>query len=276
MRCKRLVTLSLPLIFAVACTRDEAPREQPATETATASVASDAPPAEPAMPGGHNSRNALDWAGTYSGTVPCASCPGIETVITLREDGTFERALLYIDEAPVPTTDSGTFTWNEAGGKITLDAGGSEVQQYQVGENVLFHLDRNGERITGDLAGQYVLQKHLRDPAIEDKRWTLVELRGAPVEAGRAAREAVLTLRAEDGVASGNTSCNTFSGQYAIKSGQRISFGRNMAVTMMACPDMSLESAFLGVLQEADNYAVGDDGRLSLNRARMAPLARFE
>ncbi|HLU07199.1 MAG TPA: META domain-containing protein, partial [Woeseiaceae bacterium] len=101
-------------------------------------------------------------------------------------------------------------------------------------------------------------------------------LRGKPVESGQAGRDAMLTLSAEDSVASGNASCNTFSGRYAIKSGQQISFDRNMAVTMMACPDMSIESEFLEVLEMADNYSLSDDGMLSLNRARMAPLARFE
>src|SRR5690606_25167905 len=113
-------------------------------------------------------------------------------------------------------------------------------------------------------------------PSIEGKRWKLVELRGEPVEPGQAGREAVLTLRAEDSFAAGNASCNAFSGKYSIKSGQQIGFGRNMAVTRMACPDMSIESAFLEVLMMADNYSLNDDGMLSLNRARMAPLARFE
>ncbi|MFU8831928.1 MAG: copper resistance protein NlpE N-terminal domain-containing protein, partial [Wenzhouxiangella sp.] len=34
-----------------------------------------------------SSRLSLDWVGTYSGVVPCASCPGIETSITLNDDG---------------------------------------------------------------------------------------------------------------------------------------------------------------------------------------------
>jgi heat shock protein HslJ len=222
------------------------------------------------MPDAHNSKNSLDWAGSYSGVVPCASCPGIETRVTLHADGTFDRSMLPIDESPIPNTDSGTFTWNAAGSKVTLGAG-NDVQQYQVGENRLFKLDRNGERITGDLAGQYVLEKHIHDSSIEDRHWVLVELRGKPIESSKA----TLTLRADDSVSSGNASCNTFTGGYAIKNGQRIRFERNMAVTLMACPDMAIEAAFLETLQQIDNYAVGEDGMLSLNRARMAPLARL-
>ncbi len=261
---KHLIGFTFTLLLAIACAREDAPAEKRAADEPSS------------LPIGDNSRTSLDWAGTYSGVVPCASCPGIETAVTLHEDGTFEYSMLYIDESPIPASHSGTFTWNDAGGKVTLETGDSAAQQYQVGENQLFHLDQQGERITGDLAGHYVLQKHVHDAAIEDKRWKLVELRGRPVEAGRTAQEAVFTLLAGESIATGSASCNTFSAPYAIKSGQRIRFGRNMAVTMMACPDMSLESEFLDVLKQVDNYSLGDDGRLSLNRARMAPLARFD
>lgn len=277
MRCKHLVGLSMLLLLAASCARDEMPAEQEAADTASQSEATSTMPAgKSARPDGYTSNNSLDWAGTYSGVLPCADCPGIETVVTLRNDGTYERSTFYIDEAAIPQTGTGTFTWDETGNKIVLDTEDDEIVKYQVGENQLFHLDRDGQRITSDLAAHYVLKKHLHDPAIEGKRWKLVELRGKPVELGQVGQDAVLTLRAEDSVATGNTSCNTFSGRYAIKSGQQISFGRNMAVTMKACPDMSIESAFLEMLKMADNYSLSDDGMLSLNRARMAPLARFE
>ncbi|HEX5789450.1 MAG TPA: copper resistance protein NlpE N-terminal domain-containing protein [Woeseiaceae bacterium] len=280
MHCKQLLILTLPLVLAIACSRDEPPTEPPAVDStadsATEREAGTAQSGEDAGPAGDSSRTALDWAGTYSGVLPCASCPGIDTRITLDEDGDFERSSLYIDEDPDPKTETGRFSWNNAGSRITLESADGGLQQYLVGENSLIQLDRSGERVTGDHAGQYMLHKHINDPAIEGRRWRLVELRGQPVAAGENAQGATLTLRPEDAVAAGNASCNTFSGTYAIKSGQRISFGRNMAVTMKACPDMSVESALLEVLQQADNYSLGEDGTLSLNRARMAPLARFE
>jgi heat shock protein HslJ len=51
-------------------------------------------------------------------------------------------------------------------------------------------------------------------------------------------------------------------------------FGPNFGSTMMACPELEREREFLDVLARVDNYALAD-GTLSLNRARMAPLARF-
>jgi copper homeostasis protein (lipoprotein) len=224
---------------------------------------------------GHSSREALDWPGTYSGVLPCASCPGIKTSVTLNADGSYERSLLYIDEQPIPRSSSGTFSWDEAGRIVTLAGEGDEAQQYQVGEHVLFHLDRDGQRIEGELAASYLLHQHLSDPRVEDRRWILVELRGQPVAVPETGRAPFMMLGREDSRVNGNASCNAFNGPYAIKSGNRIEFARHMAVTMMACPDMSVETQFLEILGMADNYSVGEDGMLSLNRARMAPLARF-
>lgn len=239
-------------------------------ESAPPTPATDAPP-----PDDHSSRNALDWAGSYSGVLPCASCPGIETTVTLGADGSFERRMVYIEESPVPVVETGRFEWDETGRTITATGDGFEAQRYQVGEHRLFHLDQDGQRIEGDLAARYVLDQHIHDPRLEDRHWTLVELQGQPVEPSEHQREAFLFLRAEDGRMHGNGSCNMYNGSYAVKTGQRIEFGRNIAMTMMACPEMQLEQAFIEMLQAVDNYSLGEDGTMTLNRARMAPLARF-
>ena len=228
----------------------------------------------PVADAAHNSRNALDWPGTYTGTVPCADCEGIETTIVLRDDGTYERELLYLGKSSAPKRDSGEFSWNDAGSIVTLLSDDGKKQMYQVGENQLFHLDRAGNRITGDLAGQYVLRQSVRDPGIEDRRWLLTEVMGQAYEPPDDGREAFLLLDSSSGRASGNSSCNNFFGGYVIESGQRIRFAGNMGATMMACPDMSMEQSFMEALRTVDNYSVSGDG-LSLNRARMAPLLRF-
>lgn len=228
----------------------------------------------PVADAAHNSRNALDWPGTYSGTLPCADCDGIETTITLRGDGTFEREQRYLGKPGAPLTDSGQFAWNDAGSTVTLAPGSATAQMYQVGENQLFHLDRAGNRISGDLAPMYILRQSIRDARIEDRRWLLIEVMGqayAPSEEGRAA---FLLLDSEQRRASGNSSCNNFFGGYVIHAGQRIRFAGNMGATMMACPDMSTEQAVMEALRTVDNYSVSVD-ELSLNKARMAPLLRF-
>lgn len=106
----------------------------------------------------HNSRNALDYEGTYAGTLPCADCQGIYTEITLTGDQ-FKKKTVYQGKIEGENTfeESGEFSWNEDGSRITLN--NDPAEQYRVGENQLFMLDLEGQRITGDLADQYILRK---------------------------------------------------------------------------------------------------------------------
>lgn len=91
----------------------------------------------------HNSRNALDWAGTYEGVTPCADCPGIRMRLTLRNDGRFELSTLYIDRQAAPQMVQGTFRWNDAGHTVTLDGPGAG-RQFRVGEGRLLQLNADG------------------------------------------------------------------------------------------------------------------------------------
>ncbi|MNV96172.1 META domain protein [compost metagenome] len=54
----------------------------------------------------------------------------------------------------------------------------------------------------------------------------------------------------------------------------RIKFSQGMS-TMMACENMEIEHGLNKALITADNYTISGDN-LSLNKARMAPLARFK
>lgn len=107
----------------------------------------------------HNSRNSIDYEGTYIGTLPCADCSGIRTEIMLHGNS-YKMIVAYkgVDDETNNTFEtSGTFKWDENGSIITL--GDDKSQQYLVGENRLFALDQNGKRITGELAEMYILKK---------------------------------------------------------------------------------------------------------------------
>jgi len=110
---------------------------------------------------GDNSRTSVDWDGNYYGVVPCADCPGIETRITLNKDETYQVSWKYQDKGDETFQNSGKFQWDASGGIITLGNLDKEYfpNQYRVGENCLFQLDKEGNRITGDLATNYILSK---------------------------------------------------------------------------------------------------------------------
>ncbi|MGB5404963.1 MAG: copper resistance protein NlpE N-terminal domain-containing protein [Robiginitalea sp.] len=224
---------------------------------------------------GHNSRISVDWNGIYKGTIPCADCGGIQTELTLMEDGSFERSTTYLGKDGETHYEKGNFTWDDSGSNVTLALEDGKTQEYKVGENRLFHLDQEGNRITGDLADNYTLIKNKIDPMLENKKWVLTELMGKEMTFEDENRQAFLMFDSTSGRVSGHDSCNRVMGSYEIREGNRLSFGRGMASTMMACPDMEIADGFNEVMNKVDNYTIAD-GVLSLNKARMAPLARFK
>lgn len=107
---------------------------------------------------GHTSENSLDWAGTYEGTLPCADCPGIKIELTINSDETFSMYQEYL-ERDMKGTETGTFRWDEGGNIVTLTTENGREDLYQVGENRLFRLDPEGNRVQGELADHYILEK---------------------------------------------------------------------------------------------------------------------
>ncbi|GAL88247.1 copper resistance protein NlpE N-terminal domain-containing protein [Jejuia pallidilutea] len=222
----------------------------------------------------HNSRNAVDYNGTYEGILPCADCEGIKTTVTLLEDGTFSRTIQYLGKENEGTTNEGKFTWNDEGSVITLTTSPNETQMYKVGENILFHLDKEGNRIEGDLAERYTLKKASGNEAIENKKWVLFELLGKEINTEDTPKQAFMLFNSEQSKVSGNNSCNSFSGSYELKGNGQIALG-NIATTKMACPNMEIAASFNDVLNKIDNYTV-KDGVLHLNKSKMATLAKFK
>ena len=109
---------------------------------------------------------------------------------------------------------------------------------------------------------------------ITDKKWKLTELRGQPVADKINGREPFIQLQKSDSRYFGTAGCNGIGGAFTLPGNNRIHFSRGMS-TMMACENMDIEHGLIDVLQMADNYTINGK-TLSLNKARMAPLARFE
>lgn len=261
-------------LLLAACGGQQAPAPEPAPENPT--------PAD-------NSRTSLDWAGTYSGTVPCADCEGIATRLTINDDGTYVLQTQYLGKSDELLVKEGAFSWKEDGNHIVLQGIESGPSIYQVGENHLRQRDMQGNPITGELADKYVLRKAVpmaamaarmsaepAKPALEGTHWNLVELMGKPVPPAEPRQQAHIVFDAQEKRAFGNAGCNRFFAGYELdEAAGRLRFGK-AGSTMMACPDMSVEDAFHKALAQVDNYSIGEDGRLSLNKAKMAPLMRFK
>lgn len=261
------LTLFFAFGFAVLATGC-LPRDHAASGTA--------PQDQAAIPDDHNAQNALDWAGLYRGTLPCADCPGIEVALTLHPDSTYHITRLYQERPGATHEAQGHFNWAADGNHITLR--GEENLRYKISENRIIQLDGDGHEITGPLAGHFILHKQPEGTgddmgAVTERYWKLVELRGHPV--APTTNEAHIILKTGDHRVTGSGGCNRIMGHYELNDPERIRFSQ-MAATRMACLDgMELEQDFLRVLESADSYHLDGD-RLVLIRARMAPLARFE
>lgn len=111
---------------------------------------------------------------------------------------------------------------------------------------------------------------------ITDKYWLLVELNGSTVERDttRNAPAHIIFKKGENKF-NGNTGCNTMVGTYKVGENERLNLTEIISTKMACMDDIQLESDFLGVLDRADSYVITGD-TLVLNRARMAPLARFK
>jgi len=113
------------------------------------------------------------------------------------------------------------------------------------------------------------------DADITGKYWKLTSIMGKPVgQPSSIGKEMYITLNKTGNTLQGNGGCNSFNGKYELKEGGGIIF-TGITATLMACPDMENESAFLKAIESADNYTINDN-ILQLNKAKMAPLLTFE
>lgn len=100
----------------------------------------------------------IDWQGTYRGVIPCASCEGIETIIVLKSDTTYEKSERYLGEKAQIFIQKGKFEYIENESKIILNDENTK-QFYLLLQDALIMLDPDGNRNTGELADDYILQK---------------------------------------------------------------------------------------------------------------------
>ena len=217
------------------------------------------------------SQTALDWPGSYQGVIPCADCPGIKVTLQLDANQQYQLSRYYQERADEPEQTSGQFRWSSDGRTIQLDDAANS--QFLVGENRILQLNPQGERISGELAAQYWLDKQQTSEPTADAlnivgKWQLTELSQQAVDP-----DAKVFLQFDaTGRVSCYTGCNNLSGGYQFQ-GPKLAL-TPLATTRKACFEETVEMQLLDVLSKADNVSIAGN-ELTLNRAKMAPLARF-
>ena len=208
-------------------------------------AAATAPTAPASAPDMHNSRNALDWPGTYEGILPCADCAGIVTRLTLGADGIYRMQTLALAEDEPLMSASGHFSWLPDGNTIDLGDAGDD-RRFAVGEGRLIELlngaDRPGPdgaertllRVSGPQADPYA--DALTTAFLQDYIWRLDSARtadGRRVDAlfpeGKP-----FELRFDNGRLMLTGGCNGLRGAFRIDVDGQLQTGPSVQ-TMMAC-----------------------------------------
>ena len=155
---KRILTVALAALALAACQR-EAPAvpepAMPATTTAPDSAVETATETTMAQAGVQPGPGAIDskaFAGKFTGTLPCADCPGIDETLELGADGSFTLTDVYRERPEGTFSSQGTWSTDADGKRIRLDPGSkTEVDRlFAVDDNdTLTLLGADGKRAEG-------------------------------------------------------------------------------------------------------------------------------
>jgi len=88
-------------------------------------------------------------------------------------------------------------------------------------------------------------------------------------------REPYMRINTKENRVEASGGCNGMGGNYELKDDNwGIKFSQFIS-TQMACENMEIEQQFGQMIERVDSYVITND-TLQLNRARMAPFAKFK
>jgi copper homeostasis protein (lipoprotein) len=159
---KRILTVALAALALVlaACQREAPAPATPEANAAAAPATTDATPvaatettmAQAGVQPGPGAIDSKAFAGKFTGTLPCADCPGIDETLELGADGSFTLTDVYRERPQGTFTMQGTWSADADGKRVRLDPGSkAEVDRlFAIDDNdTLTLLGADGERADG-------------------------------------------------------------------------------------------------------------------------------
>ncbi|EFK55715.1 copper resistance protein NlpE [Sphingobacterium spiritivorum] len=105
-------------------------------------------------PDGTIEQKSDQFTGEYKGILPCADCDGIETILHINADKSYQLSTKYLGKSDENFVKSGR--WKMHANTLTLE--GIDYK-FRILDDQLSQLDLSGNDIKGDLADQYRLAK---------------------------------------------------------------------------------------------------------------------
>ncbi len=136
---KMILPVLLTGLFAVSCSKkEEAKVETPQAVEADSAQAQPEEAAKAEAPKKH--------VGEFSGKLPCADCPGIETKLTLNEDGSFLLDETYLEKKDGQFNAKGSYEVSEDGAFVTLkEEGNDKPRVFLVEEDAAYLVEKVGD-----------------------------------------------------------------------------------------------------------------------------------
>ena len=127
-------------LFAVSCSK----KEEAKTETPQAVEADSAQQAQPEEAA--KAEAPKKHVGEFSGKLPCADCPGIETKLTLNEDGSFLLDETYLEKKDGQFNAKGSYEVSADGAFVTLkEEGNDKPRVFLVEEDAVYLVEKVGD-----------------------------------------------------------------------------------------------------------------------------------
>lgn len=116
---------------------------------------------------------APDFPATFTGTLPCASCEGVQTRVTFQADNTYFMSQTYLGhEGPNRADDLGRWVMSSHGNIAVLKGQRGDVSYYKLeAPDVLHMLDIEGRTILSEL--NYTLRRAAQSDSIDVKLFPL-------------------------------------------------------------------------------------------------------
>lgn len=101
------------------------------------------------------------FTGVFTGTTPCADCPGIYLVTSFSSDGSYYEHMKYL-ERDTEGSDSGTWTRDDSLLIVKYNDSSNSLRDFYLeilNDSTIRMLDQNKNPITGSLADYFILHK---------------------------------------------------------------------------------------------------------------------
>ncbi len=95
----------------------------------------------------HQAKVTATVLGTYSGTLPCADCGGIETTVALNDSNSYTKVSKYLDKEELTINEEGKYSLCPKSNILTLVSVKNDTTYFELGESNITLLDADGKKI---------------------------------------------------------------------------------------------------------------------------------